>query len=167
MKTYLNVAYENKDEAKANGAKFDFDRKEWYTDNDSQILIEKFGKSEKGYNSKFWSRIESQSNQHHFDFNEFKRELLTKYEVVKEDNLQIPLFASVQETIYYCLSEGILEEKNEISEPVFTEKEMKLFFVEFCKENNISRESFSKEQQAIIIEAIKRGLKSELVKALR
>jgi hypothetical protein len=167
MKTYLNVPYENKDEAKANGAKFDFDRKEWYTDNDSQILIEKFGKIEKGYNSKFWSRIESQSNQHHFDFNEFKRELLTKYEVVKEDNLQIPLFASVQETIYYCLSEGIIEEKNEISEPVFTEKEMKLYFVELCKENGISRNSFTSEQQTTILKAINSGLKSELIKALK
>ena len=162
MRTYLNVPYESKNEAKSLGAKFDFEKKEWYTENNDKSLLLKYGKVDKGYNSKFWSRIDSQSKQHHFDFTEFKRDFLTQYDVVKEDNLNIPLFASVEETIAYCLANGIIVEKSEKSEPIYTEKEMRIYFVELCKENNINRSSFNEEHQKNILEAIKSGLKSKL-----
>ena len=164
MKTYLNVPYEAKNEAKSLGAKFDFDKKEWFCETENQELLSRFGKVGMGYNSKFWSRIESQSKQHHFDLTEFQRNILTKYDVVKEDNLQIPLFASVQETIEFCLANGIVVEKSEITEPVYGEKEMKIYFVEICKDNNINRASFSYEEKKAIQEAISKGLKSELNK---
>ncbi len=33
MKTYLNVPYKEKDEARRNGARFDLARKKWYVEN--------------------------------------------------------------------------------------------------------------------------------------
>ncbi len=46
MKTYLNVSYEEKDEAKILGAKWDNIEKKWYAPNSESILIEKYSKFE-------------------------------------------------------------------------------------------------------------------------
>ena len=42
-KTYLNVKYSEKDEAKKFGAKWDPNLKKWYAPNNEKVLLEKWG----------------------------------------------------------------------------------------------------------------------------
>lgn len=171
MRIYLDVKFSDKDRAKELGAIWDAENRKWYTENPTKDLLAEFGfGNPKGYNSNILGRLETQCEQHCIEFKYFKMDFDSKYDILKTENLTIPLFSSIEETINYLTDNNIIKEKEEFDEYKLTPKEMKSYLIKLMVENEIERNIFVKlgeDEKNKIQKALETGLRSELNKEMK